>query len=111
VHKVDRQLLAHIQRGSYLINYGTADLVDAFTISHALDTGRPADCSGALTTPPSPARGLTRLLEIPAAGSTATLSAQNRYAAGTRKILEAWYAGRPIRADCLLLQGDNPRPI
>ncbi|MFE9629340.1 NAD(P)-dependent oxidoreductase [Streptomyces sp. NPDC006527] len=79
--QVDRQLLTHMQRGSYLINCGAADLVDAGAISHALATGQLAGYSGALTVPPSEARGTVRLADSHAAG-TATLSAQTRYAGG-----------------------------
>ena len=34
-----------------------------------------------------------------------TLSAQTRYAAGTREILECWFDGRPTRHECLIVEG------
>ena len=34
-----------------------------------------------------------------------SLSAQARYAAGTREILECWLGGRPIREEYLILDG------
>jgi formate dehydrogenase len=37
--------------------------------------------------------------------SGTTLSAQARYAAGTREILEDWFADRPIRAEYLIVSG------
>src|SRR5262249_46543801 len=37
--------------------------------------------------------------------SGTTLSAQARYAAGTREILECWFAGRPIRDEYLIVEG------
>ena len=37
--------------------------------------------------------------------SGTTLSAQTRYAAGTREILECWFEGRPIRDDYLIVEG------
>ncbi len=37
--------------------------------------------------------------------SGSTLSAQARYAAGTREILEDWFAGRPIREEYLIVDG------
>jgi formate dehydrogenase len=37
--------------------------------------------------------------------SGTTLSAQARYAAGTREILECWFAGRPIRNQYLIVDG------
>jgi formate dehydrogenase len=33
------------------------------------------------------------------------LSAQARYAAGTREILENWFAGRPLRPEYLIVEG------
>jgi formate dehydrogenase len=40
--------------------------------------------------------------------SGTTLSAQARYAAGTREILEYWFAGRPIRDEYLIVAGGKP---
>jgi formate dehydrogenase len=37
--------------------------------------------------------------------SGSTLSAQTRYAAGTREILECWFNERPIRDDYLIVEG------
>jgi formate dehydrogenase len=37
--------------------------------------------------------------------SGSSLSAQARYAAGTREILECWFAGRPIREQYLIIAG------
>jgi formate dehydrogenase len=37
--------------------------------------------------------------------SGSSLSAQARYAAGTREILESWPAGRPIREEYLIVDG------
>ncbi|MEA3033811.1 MAG: formate dehydrogenase, partial [Sphingomonadales bacterium] len=37
--------------------------------------------------------------------SGSSLSAQARYAAGTREILECWLEGRPIRDEYLIVEG------
>jgi formate dehydrogenase len=37
--------------------------------------------------------------------SGTTLSAQARYAAGTREILECWFADKPIRDEYLIVEG------
>ncbi len=37
--------------------------------------------------------------------SGSSLSAQARYAAGTREILECWLAGTPIRQEYLIVDG------
>lgn len=43
--------------------------------------------------------------------SGSSLSAQARYAAGTREILESWFAGRPIRDEYQIVDGEPwPEP-
>ena len=37
--------------------------------------------------------------------SGSSLSAQTRYAAGTREILESWFAGKPLRDEYLIVDG------
>jgi formate dehydrogenase len=37
--------------------------------------------------------------------SGTSLSAQARYAAGTREIIECWLEGRPIRSEYLIVEG------
>jgi formate dehydrogenase len=37
--------------------------------------------------------------------SGTSLSAQARYAAGTREILESWFAGKPLRLEYLIVDG------
>jgi formate dehydrogenase len=39
--------------------------------------------------------------------SGTSLSAQARYAAGTREILECWFEGRPIREEYLIVDGGH----
>jgi formate dehydrogenase len=39
--------------------------------------------------------------------SGTSLSAQARYAAGTREILECWLEGRPIREEYLIVDGGH----
>ena len=41
--------------------------------------------------------------------SGTSLSAQTRYAAGTREILECWFEGRPIRNEYLIVDGGKLR--
>ena len=59
---------------------------------------------------PSPRRGITPGARMPHHGMTphisgSSLSAQARYAAGTREILECWFENRPIREEYLIVQG------
>ena len=39
--------------------------------------------------------------------SGTSLSAQSRYAAGVREMLECWLAGEPIRAEYLIVDGGH----
>jgi len=39
--------------------------------------------------------------------SGSSLSAQTRYAAGTREILESYFSGRPIRDEYLIVDGGS----
>jgi formate dehydrogenase len=39
--------------------------------------------------------------------SGSSLSAQARYAAGTREILECWFEGRPIREEYLIVEAGH----
>jgi formate dehydrogenase len=39
--------------------------------------------------------------------SGTSLSAQARYAAGTREILECWFQGKPLRSEYLIVDGGN----
>ena len=41
--------------------------------------------------------------------SGTSLSAQARYAAGVREILECWFDGRPIREEYLIVDGGQAR--
>ncbi|MEU4291815.1 hypothetical protein AB0E63_26610 [Kribbella sp. NPDC026596] len=47
----------------------------------------------------------TRWCSTAAGTSGSSLSAQTRYAAGTREILESWLAGTPIRDEYLIVDG------
>jgi formate dehydrogenase len=51
------------------------------------------------TYPRAPHHGMTPHI------SGSSLSAQARYAAGTREILECFFANRPIREEYLIVQG------
>jgi formate dehydrogenase len=48
---------------------------------------------------------------MPAHAAGATLSAQARYAAGVREVLECWFAGEPIRARYLIIDRGEPTAV
>ncbi|MFD7875000.1 NAD-dependent formate dehydrogenase [Streptomyces sp. NPDC059766] len=102
-------LLATMKRGAYLINTARARIVDRDAVDRALRSGRLAGYAGDVWYPqPAPADHPWRTM--PHHGMTphisgSSLSAQARYAAGTREILEDWLAGRPIRDAYLIVDG------
>ncbi|MFF4592170.1 NAD-dependent formate dehydrogenase [Amycolatopsis sp. NPDC001319] len=102
-------LIATMKRGAYLINTARARIADRDAIVRALESGRLAGYAGDVWFPqPAPADHPWRTM--PHHGMTphisgSSLSAQTRYAAGTREILESWFAGTPIRDEYLIVDG------
>lgn len=103
------KLLAQMKRGAYLINTARAKIVDRDAVDRALRSGQLAGYAGDVWFPqPAPPDHPWRTM--PHHGMTphisgSSLSAQARYAAGTREILEAFFAGRPIRDEYLIVDG------
>lgn len=98
-----------MKRGTYLINTARAKIVDQEAVQHALESGRLAGYAGDVWYPqPAPADHPWR--SMPHHGMTphisgSSLSAQARYATGTREILESWFDGIPIRDEYLIVAG------
>ncbi|MFE7613418.1 NAD-dependent formate dehydrogenase [Streptomyces celluloflavus] len=105
----DDELIAGMKRGTYLINTARARICDEGAVQRALESGQLAGYAGDVWYPqPAPADHPWRTM--PHHGMTphisgATLSAQARYAAGTREILESWLDGIPIRDEYLIVRG------
>jgi formate dehydrogenase len=103
------ELLATMKRGAYLINTARAKIADRDAIVRALQSGQLAGYAGDVWYPqPAPADHPWRTM--PNHGMTphisgSSLSAQARYAAGTREILESWFDGTPIRDEYLIVDG------
>jgi formate dehydrogenase len=108
-HLFDDALLGRMRRGAYLINTARGKICDENAVVRALESGRLAGYAGDVWFPqPAPKDHPWRTM--PHHGMTphisgSTLSAQARYAAGTREILECWFEGRPIREEYLIVQG------
>ncbi|MET0534313.1 MAG: NAD-dependent formate dehydrogenase [Steroidobacter sp.] len=102
-------LLAKMKRGAYLINTARGKICDRDAIVRALKSGQLAGYAGDVWFPqPAPADHPWRTM--PFEGMTphisgSSLSAQTRYAAGTREILECWFDSRPIREEYLIVDG------
>ncbi|MEV4626950.1 NAD-dependent formate dehydrogenase [Micromonospora sp. NPDC049523] len=107
----DEALLGKMKRGSYLINTARGKIVDRDAVVRALESGQLAGYAGDVWYPqPAPADHPWRTM--PHHGMTphtsgTTLSAQARYAAGTREILESYFQGRPIRDEYLIVDGGS----
>ncbi|OSX79312.1 hypothetical protein BU14_0082s0076 [Porphyra umbilicalis] len=104
-HMVNADTIGAFKRGAYLINTARGKLCDADVIAAALADGRLAGYAGDVWYPqPPPADHPWRT--APWSGMTphtsgTTLSAQARYAAGVREILECYLASppKPIRPE------------
>ncbi|MCW8400249.1 NAD-dependent formate dehydrogenase [Legionella sp. PATHC038] len=97
----DERLINKMKRGSYLINTARGKICNREAIVQACENGQLAGYAGDVWFPqPAPKDHPWR--SMPYQGMTphisgTSLSAQARYAAGTREILECWLEGRPIR--------------
>jgi formate dehydrogenase len=103
------QLLAMMKRGAYLINTARGKICDRDAVVAALESGQLAGYAGDVWFPQPPPRDHP-WRTMPHHGMTphtsgTSLSAQARYAAGTREILECWFEGRPIRDEYLIVDG------
>ncbi len=110
-HMINDRTLALMKRGTYLVNTARGKLCDRDAIVRALESGQLAGYAGDVLYPqPAPEDHPWRTM--PHEGMTphtsgTTLSAQARYAAGTREILECFFTGRPIRDEYLIAQGGH----
>jgi formate dehydrogenase len=108
-HMFDEALINRMRRGAYLVDTARAKICDRDAVVRALERGQLAGYAGDVWFPqPPPADHPWR--SMPHHGMTphisgTTLSAQTRYAAGTREILECWFDGRPMREEYLIVEG------
>ena len=107
----DASMIARMKRGAYLVNTARGKIVNREAVVAALESGHLAGYAGDVWFP-QPAPGDHPWRTMPHQGMTphisgTTLSAQTRYAAGTREILECFFEGRPIRDEYLIVQGGH----
>jgi formate dehydrogenase len=102
-------LISKMKRGAYLVNTARGKICDRDAVARALESGQLAGYAGDVWFPqPAPKDHPWR--SMPNHGMTphisgSSLSAQARYAAGTREILECWFANKPIRSEYLIVDG------
>lgn len=107
----DAAIISRMKRGAYLVNTARGKIVDRDAVAAALEAGHLAGYAGDVWFPqPAPRDHPWR--RMPHHGMTphisgSSLSAQARYAAGTREILECFFEGRPIREEYLIVQGGH----
>jgi formate dehydrogenase len=106
-HLFDEALIGEMKRGAYLVNTARGKICDRDAVARACESGRLAGYAGDVWFPqPAPKDHPWRTM--PNHGMTphtsgTSLSAQTRYAAGVREILECWLDGRPIREEYLIV--------
>ena len=106
-HLFDAELIGRMKRGAYLVNTARGKICDRDAVAAACESGQLAGYAGDVWFPqPAPQDHPWRTM--PHHGMTphtsgSSLSAQARYAAGTREILECWFDGRPIREEYLIV--------
>jgi len=108
-HLFDDEMFGRMKRGAYLVNTARGKICERDAVVRALESGQLAGYAGDVWFPqPAPKDHPWRTM--PHHGMTphisgSSLSAQARYAAGTREILECWFEGRPIREEYLIVDG------
>ena len=108
-HLFDEALIGEMRRGSYIVNTARAEIVVRDAVVAALESGQLAGYAGDVWYPqPPPAdhpwRTMPHEAMTPHVSGT-SLSAQARYAAGTREILESFFDGKPVRDEYLIVAG------
>jgi formate dehydrogenase len=108
-HLFNDALLGTMKRGAYIVNTARGKVCDRDAIVRALKSDRLAGYAGDVWFPQPPPKDHA-WRTMPHEGMTphiagTSLSAQARYAAGVREILESWFASprRPIREEYLIV--------
>lgn len=107
-HLFNDAMIGTMKRGAYIVNTARGKICDRDAIVRALRSGRLAGYAGDVWFPQPPPkdhpwRTMPHEAMTPHVAGT-TLSAQARYAAGVREILECHFAGRPIRKEYLIVE-------
>ncbi len=110
-HMFNDALISTMKRGAYIVNTARGKICDRDAIVRALQSGQLAGYAGDVWFPQPPAKDHP-WRHMPHHGMTphisgSSLSAQARYAAGTREILECWFENRPIREEYLIVENGH----
>ncbi len=110
-HLFNDAMIAKMKKGAYIVNTARGKICDRDAIARALESGQLSGYAGDVWFPqPAPQDHPWRTM--PWHGMTphisgTSLSAQTRYAAGVREVLECWFEGRPIRNEYLIIKDGN----
>lgn len=105
----DEKMISKMKRGAYLVNTARGKICDRNAVARALEIGQLAGYAGDVWFPQPPPKDHP-WRTMPNHGMTphtsgTSLSAQTRYAAGVREILECWLDNKPIRDEYLIVKG------
>src|SRR6202048_1102754 len=106
-HLFNAPMISKMKRGAYIVNTARGKICDRDAIVRALESGQLAGYAGDVWFPQPAPRDhpwstMTHHGMTPHISGT-SLPAQTRYAAGTREILECYFAGKPIRTEYLVV--------
>jgi len=106
-HLFDDEMIGRMKRGACIVNTARGKICDRDAVVRALESGQLAGYAGDVWFPqPAPRdhpwRAMPHHGMTPHVSGT-SLSAQARYAAGVREILECWFDDRPIREEYLIV--------
>ena len=108
-HLFNDESISKMKRGAYIVNTARGKICDRDAIARACESGQLAGYAGDVWFPqPAPEDHPWRTMPhhgMTPHNSGTSLSAQTRYAAGVREILECWLHGRPIREEYLIVDG------
>eukprot|EP01059_Diplonema_ambulator_P022321 TRINITY_DN37604_c0_g1_i1.p1 TRINITY_DN37604_c0_g1~~TRINITY_DN37604_c0_g1_i1.p1 ORF type:complete len:421 (+),score=159.38 TRINITY_DN37604_c0_g1_i1:56-1318(+) len=108
-HLFDAQMIAKMKRGAYIVNTARGKICDRDAVAAALRDGHLAGYAGDVWFPQPPPkdhpwRSMPHHAMTPHISGT-SLSAQTRYTAGVKEILDCFFGGKKIRQEYLIAEG------
>ena len=110
-HLFDTAMISKMKKGAYIVNTARGKICDKDAIAAALESGHLSGYAGDVWFPqPAPNDHVWRTM--PNNGMTphtsgTSLTAQARYSAGVREILECFFDNQPIRDEYLIVQNGD----
>jgi len=110
-HLFDASMISKMKKGAYIVNTARGKICDKDAIAAALESGQLSGYAGDVWFPqPAPNDHVWRTM--PNNGMTphtsgTSLTAQARYSAGVREILECFFDNQPIRNEYLIVQNGD----